>query len=58
MKAILRSSELWVGVITLTGSLLSNAGIVSKELWDQTVIPACIYIVGRIGGKVAKATIK
>lgn len=57
MNAFFKSSEFWVGVLTLIGTGVTASGIIKPEDWNNFLYPALVYIVGRLTGKVAKALI-
>lgn len=56
MNKLLGTSEFWMSIVTIIGSILTSANIVPHDIWDKTFIPLVVYVIGRITSKVAKAT--
>lgn len=52
--AILRTSEFWVGVATALGQAGVGLGWWDQETFNNVLLPALVYIIGRVLGKVAK----
>lgn len=57
-KALFQTSETWMALVGIGGQILKSVGILPAEIVDQSVIPIVVYILGRISGKAARATIK
>lgn len=54
MNKILVTSEFWMSIATILGSVLSNLGVIPEETWNKLVLPLLVYIAGRITSKLAK----
>lgn len=54
MKGLLRTSEFWMSIVGVSGWVLSAAGWVPKETWDQFAPGIGTYIVGRVVSKGVK----
>ena len=53
----LRTSEFWVGLVAVVLQFLVSQGLVSQTVSDF-INMMVVYVLARIFGKVAKATIK
>ena len=58
MRNLFKTSEVWVALLAVAGQALKATGILPAELVDQSLIPMCVYIIGRVSGKAARAVIK
>ena len=58
VKALLlywsRTSEFWVTIVGVLGTLVADAGVIPKTDWDQFVAPMIVYVLARITSKVVK----
>jgi hypothetical protein len=52
---VLRSSELWVGIAAALGQLGVVFGWWSQDHFNNVLLPAIVYVIGRVTSKVAKA---
>lgn len=57
VTGLLRSSEFWVAVAVGLGQLGATVGLWSQEDFTNVLLPSIVYIISRIIGKVAKATV-
>jgi hypothetical protein len=54
---ILRQSSFWVAVFTALGGVVVQFVPAWKPVWEQMILPAIVYILGRLISQVAKASI-
>lgn len=52
--SIFKFSEVWMALFALVGTVLDKLGIITPEQWNVIIVPALIYIVGRVIGNVSK----
>ena len=55
MGSILRSSEFWMGALAILGQFGVMASMWSQADYNNILLPALAYIVGRVISKLVKA---
>jgi len=58
MQVWLRSSEFWMAVAMGLGQIGVVVGLWNQEHFTNVLLPAVVYIVGRVFSKTAKTVVK
>ena len=58
MNAMLRTSEFWMAVAVGLGQIGVAVGLWTQDHFNNVLLPAITYIVGRILSKTAKTVVK
>jgi hypothetical protein len=58
MTGIFRTSEFWMGLAAVFGQVGAALGFWKQEDYNAVLLPALVYIGGRVASKIAKAKIK
>lgn len=55
LSKLLATSEFWMSLAAVLALVLEKLGVMSQNDFNAVILPAIVYIVGRLTSKVAKA---